>query len=73
MGGYIDTDGDWLEADTPQKLRDLVTSLGFTPTAAYSHDLGKALVQTQEGITIAYNGYVSSDSQNLKKWKKCKD
>ena len=57
-GGYVDTDGEWCLTRSPEGLAALLSSLGFTVTKAYKTAYSTAIVETEEGIRAAWNGWV---------------
>lgn len=63
-GGFVNTDGDWAAAHTPEKLAEVIRSLGFEVARAYETTYSSAIVETADGYMMTRNGYVSRINAN---------
>lgn len=55
-GAFVNTDGEWCSCKSPESLAAYIASLGFAVTRAYKAPYSTAIVETREGVRVAYNG-----------------
>lgn len=57
-GGFVNTDGAWCMTRTPEQFKAfLENTFGFEVTECKSANNSMAVAITNDGLTIAWNGY----------------
>lgn len=56
-GNFVDRDSKWISAETPEKFKSYLESIGFEVTNCYATNESKAIAETADGYIIAYNGF----------------
>ena len=59
LGGYVNTDGEWCSATTPEKFKKFLEGIGFEVISCKETKYSTAIAITADGYRIAYNGHVS--------------
>lgn len=59
QGGFVDTDGAWSLCRNPKEFKGfLEREYGFIVTECAGTGYSSAIAYTEDGLLIAYNGYV---------------
>ena len=56
-GGFANTDGDWCATRNASEFKSFLQKHGFTVTKCRETAHSTAIAETEEGFSIAWNGY----------------
>lgn len=56
IGSFVNTDGNWILSNTPEKFRAYLENMGFNVINCYETRFSTAIAETIDGYVIAYNG-----------------